>query len=288
MAEMEKQVAEEKERAEDKRRGYIASLIYLLLFFLIILLPMLSYPDPPPEREGVLVSFGSSSTGGGNDVPLTQQEEYIEEETQPTSEPVQEKAEPREIQASPVQATTPREVRTSEDPNVARITKEKEAAGRKAEAEREQKRAAEAKRQAAEAEQKKFEDAKSQFGNLFGQGKGENASSGNQGDPTGDPTAKALEGTTSGRGVIGGGLDGRGVSYAPKIEDRSQKTGRVVVKVCVNGDGEVISAEYTQAGSTTTDSDLRTIAVSSAKRFKFTGSAVDRQCGTISIDFKVK
>lgn len=285
--EKETQVTEEEGRARDRKRGYVASLMYLLLFSIILILPFLTYTVPPPGQEGIFVSFGNSAAGRGNDIPLTRAEEFVEEETPPSPPPVQEQAQQAETKTTSARETAPREVRTSEEPDAARIAREREVA-RQAEAEREQKRAAEAKRQAELAEQKKYEDAKSQFGSLFGQGKGENAAAGNQGNPDGDPTAKALEGVTSGRGVIGGGLDGRGVSYAPRIEDRSQKTGRVVVRVCVNSEGEVISAEYTQAGSTTTDSDLREIAVNNARRFRFTGSAVDRQCGTISIDFRVK
>lgn len=286
MEEKAKQIMEE-ERAKDRRSGYLASLIYLLLFIVILVLPMLTYPVPPLGQQGILVSFGSSDAGGGNDIPLTQNEDFFEEEIKSSSQTVEKQSVEREVKRNIPQATTPKEVRTSENPDAERISNAKETA-RQAEVDREQKKAAEAKRQAEIAEQKKYQEAKNQFGSLFGQGKGENASSGNQGDPIGDPTAKALEGVTSGRGVIGGGLDGRGVSYAPRIEDKSQKTGRVVVRVCVNGEGEVISAEYTQSGSTTTDSDLREIAVSNAKRFRFTGSTIDRQCGTISIDFRVK
>lgn len=89
------------------------------------------------------------------------------------------------------------------------------------------------------------------------------------------------------QGTIGGGLEGRGVVYTPTIQDYSQKTGRVVVRICVDRSGRVISAEYTQAGSTTSDGDLRNIAVTNAKKFKFSPGSIDRQCGTITVDFKL-
>lgn len=143
----------------------------------------------------------------------------------------------------------------------------------------------------AEAEAKKkaeYEKAKKQFGDSFGGGKGETDSPGNQGDPDGDPDASRLEGISTGSGVVGGGLGDRGVVYEPKINDNSQKTGTVVMRVCVGRDGQVVSADYTQKGSTTADSELRAIAIRSAKRFKFSKSTVDKQCGTITIDFKVR
>jgi TonB family protein len=88
--------------------------------------------------------------------------------------------------------------------------------------------------------------------------------------------------------MVGGGLGSRGVTYEPKISDNSQKVGKVVVNVCVDRSGKVISAEYTQKGSTTTDSDLRELAERSARKFVFTESGIEKQCGTITVDFKVR
>jgi hypothetical protein len=88
--------------------------------------------------------------------------------------------------------------------------------------------------------------------------------------------------------MVGGGLGSRGVKYEPTISDNSQKTGKVVVNVCVDKTGKVISAEYSQRGSTTTDSDLRGLAERSALKFVFTESAIEKQCGTITIEFKIR
>ena len=76
--------------------------------------------------------------------------------------------------------------------------------------------------------------------------------------------------------------------HEPKIDDRSQKTGRVVISVCVDKNGKVIKAEYTQKGSTTTDSELKEIAKKAALQFKFTLSEIEEQCGTITVDFKIR
>lgn len=131
----------------------------------------------------------------------------------------------------------------------------------------------------ADAEAKKqadYEKSKEQFGSILsGTGKG-------------DPDASILEGISTGTGVVGGGLSNRGVLYEPKVNDSSQKTGRVVVNVCVDKSGKVISAIYTQRGSTTTDSDLRALAERSARKFRFSQCEVDKQCGTVTIDFKVQ
>ena len=61
-----------------------------------------------------------------------------------------------------------------------------------------------------------------------------------------------------------------------------------MIKVCVNKTGSVISADYTQKGSTTNDATLINIAKRNAMKFKFTAGDVEQQCGTITYDFKVQ
>ena len=61
-----------------------------------------------------------------------------------------------------------------------------------------------------------------------------------------------------------------------------------MISVCVDKSGKVIKAEYTQKGSTTTDSELKEVAKRAALQFKFTTSEIEEQCGTITVDFKVK
>ncbi len=314
---------ETKANRNDRRKGWITSFSIHAILLLLALLPFLEFEVPPPGQQGVLVSFGAPDMGSGDDRPDTQQEEMVEPEP-PAEEQVEEEVEeePVEKEVTPptpseqevsepeLQPEIPEEVVTQEDPDVIAMRKKKqeeeakkkqeeEARKReieeerlKAEAEAEAKRKAEAEAKAkAEAEAKKkaeYEAAKKQFGDSFGDGKGKTDKPGNQGDPDGDPDASRLEGISTGSGVVGGGLGNRGVLFEPKITDNSQKTGRVVVKVCVNRNGEVVSADYTQRGSTTADSELRTIAIRNAKRFKFSKSSVDKQCGTITIDFKVR
>lgn len=279
---------------QNNRRGFITSLIVHILILLLAILPLLTYPDPPPGQEGILVSFGAPDMGMGDSRPDTQQEEMVE--PKPPSEEEQ-----KTVTSPPTAPTTPvesqKDVVTSEDPNVAAIKKKEEERKKAVEDERvrakeanERADIAEKERQADEArKQAEYDKAKKQFGDAFGgSGKGSTNKPGNQGDPNGDPDAKNLEGISTGKGNIGGGLKGRGVVHTPTITDKSQKTGIVVVSICVNSKGDVIKAEYTQKGSTSADTELRQIAVSSAKKFKFSASNVDSQCGTVTINFKLQ
>jgi len=283
-----------KREEEHKRKGFIVSSIFHAIIIILLLMPLLSYPDPPPGQQGILVSFGAPDMGKGDSRPDTQQDEMVEpkppseQEKQVEPTPASAPTDPVVVEKEVVTTTDPAEVafkkREEERKKVEETQKRAEEQRKKAEAEAEKQKKADE-----DARKAELEKARKQYGDVFGgSGKGSTDKAGNQGDPSGDPNAKALEGISTGKGTIGGGLEGRGVVHTPTIQDNSQKTGRVVVRICVNNKGEVVSAEYTQAGSTTADSDLRQIAITNAKKFKFSPGSVDRQCGTVTIDFRVK
>ncbi|MEP7321667.1 MAG: hypothetical protein ABI761_07095 [Saprospiraceae bacterium] len=298
----------ENERRDQKVAFWTSSIINVLLL-LILFLPLLKFPIPPPGMEGILVSFGLPDQGKGDDKPMTQNETK-EVPPLPPSESKPEKPKPDEVKAPPVKPENSKptkapdpKVLTTEDPDVAALKKkqkedalkasEEEKTRKAAEAEAKRQVAAEQARKQAEAdaaakEKADLENAKKQYGDVFGSGKGSTTKPGNQGDPNGDPNSDNLKGISTGSGKVGGGLNGRGVAYEPNISENSQKTGRVVINVCVDNKGKVISAKYTQKGSTTTDATLRQISEDNALKFKFTASNIDQQCGTITFDFKVK
>lgn len=278
---MENQEIHKEDAEKDRMKGYIFSIAYLILAIGILLLPILIHTIPPPGQPGVLVSFGFED-GGADDTELASSEVVEEVPVETPPEPVVSKPVER-----PASKPTPKVV-TAENPDAARLAEQKKIETERRNAEIQKQKAEAAAAQKKLDEQKKYEDTKSKFGDMLSKGKGNKGSQGNLGDPSGDSTGEALKGTSTGVGVIGGGLNGRGLSYSPKIQDNTQKSGKVVVKVCVNATGEVVSAEYTQAGSTTTDIELRNIAVANAKKFKFSPHTVDKQCGTISIDFRLK
>ncbi|PHN04600.1 cell envelope integrity protein TolA [Flavilitoribacter nigricans] len=285
---------------KNSNRGKVISVAVHIGLILLALLPLLTYPDPPPGQEGIVVNLGLPDIGQGDDNagPTAPAEPEVAEET-PEVEESQPEPEPEVSEPDPV--VPEREVVETEDPEAialkrkqAEEKKRQEEADRKKRAEEEAKRQAEAeaKRQA-EAEAKRKAEAdrlKNDIGGLFGDGggKGNTGTAGNQGDPNGDPNAANLEGISSGSGRVGGGLGSRGVLKSPTVAENSQKAGTVVVNVCVDSSGDVVSAEYTQRGSTTADSQLVNAAIRNAKNWQFSRGSVDKQCGTISYNFKVK
>jgi colicin import membrane protein len=293
--------------------------VFGIMFLILFFFNLLTYQDPKPGQAGILVSFGQPNIGQGEEVsapaPAAAEEEKVEEETQAeVSEPeevVPEEAEPEVTKPDPVkpEKTTPKkdvveDARSKEialkkkqedekkrQEEIAKRAEELEAkkkadAAKKAKAEADAKKAAEAK-----AKQDAADKLKGEIGGLFGQdgdGKGNTGTSGNQGDPNGDPNASNLDGISTGSGMVGGGLGNRG-GAGPSITDKSQATGTVVVKVCVDSNGKVISAKYTQSGSNTTDTQLRRLAEENAMKWKFKSATIDgNQCGTITYNFKVK
>jgi len=150
-------------------------------------------------------------------------------------------------------------------------------------------KAAEKARKEAEAlaEKNEADNLKSGLSGLFGGGKGNTGEEGNQGTKDGSPDSDILEGISTGAGKVGGGLSSRG-GKGPKITDNSQATGTVVVKVCVDSSGRVVSSKYTQGGSTTSNPQLVKLAEANARSWSFKAGELDKTCGTITYDFKVK
>ena len=257
-------------------KGWIVSLGTHILVLGLLCLPFLVARTPTPEPEGLLVNLGLLDQGQGEETPKGETQEIS---TKPVEQEPQREVAPTPIKSAVKQVSQKAITNTEESPVNVKESQAKQAA--QAEAQR--------KADAAAAQQAEYNKTKKSYGDLLGgSGKGNTGKPGSQGDPNGDPNSDILEGISKGSGRVGGGLGNRGVLHEPQIQDGSQKTGRVVISVCVDKSGKVIKAEYTQKGSTTTDSELKAIARKAALQFKFTTSEIEEQCGTITVDFKVR
>jgi outer membrane biosynthesis protein TonB len=289
---------------ENRKKGIIVSFAFHTLLLLIALVPYLSSEEFPKELSGIVVAFGIPDGGSSDANPLSNSDEPLSNESpnddasddnkeksistskqKETSDP--EKSEKPVSDLKPISNTSDVAV---EDAKKEKSKKEAEAA----EEENKRRQAEEIaqleaqKKADAEAKKAAYNESKSKFSDLLGTGKGNNNNDSNAGDPKGDPNSDALNQIATGAGRIGGGLTDRGVIYEPKINDKSQFTGIVVTKVCVNKEGKVVEAKFTQQGSTTTNKLLVDLAVNAAKKYQFTPSEIETQCGNITIEFKVK
>jgi hypothetical protein len=234
----------------NRRISFMTSLLlHLLLLLLLILAPPFSRKALPPGYEGIMVRFGEYEAGD-EDTEQDRKSEAEQENQQTSESPTESKRDQAEIKET---------VRTEREEVSVAAQPEKSDASK---------------------------TQKDDFSKLFRQGS--SSSSGAQGDPLGSRDSEIIEGITKGQGKVGEGLDKRGVLYEPNFEDSSQKSGIVVVRICVDQFGRVVSARYTQRGSTTTDSELINIAVSNSRRYRFTPSDIPEQCGTVTISFIVR
>lgn len=285
---------------ENKRKGQIAGGVMFILLIIVLLLPLFWYQNPPPGQEGIQVNLGIPDIGMGDDLnaPVATTSE-TEEVTEPDPEPV----DPVEEVTAPPTPSDPeppqRETVTTDDAEAIaqRRQREREAAERREQEEAERRAEAERERQRQEEERRRQQEAaaqatRDQVGGLFnsGSGGGNTNRPGDGGATDGDPNSSNIGSKSFGSGTVGGGLGSRGVSNSPRLVENSQKSGVVVVSLCVDASGGVIasSVKFTQRGSTTTDSQLVNAAIRNAKQWGFSRGQVDRQCGTITYNFKVQ
>lgn len=292
---------------ENKRKGQIGGGMMLLLLLILLLFPLFWYQNPPPGQEGIQVNLGIPDIGMGEDLnaPIASAVE-VEEEEEPVIEEIEEVT-PPPVETNPTPEPQQRDVVTTESAQdvAIRKQKQKDAADAKAkedtdrrEREAEAQREAKRKAEAAEAERKRKAQAaanqatKDEIGGLFSSGSGGGTTNkpGDGGATNGDPNSSNIGKKSFGSGDVGGGLGNRGVTNSPTLVENSQASGRVVVSLCVDSNGRVIasSVKVTQRGTTTTNSQLRSAAIRNAKKWGFSRGGTDRQCGTITYNFKVQ
>ena len=111
---------------------------------------------------------------------------------------------------------------------------------------------------------------------------------GDQGAPGGDPNSNNYTGGGHGNSgvVISRGLSGRHILSAPSFTGDFNENAKVAVTVHVDANGNVVSAEYSLMGSTTSLANYKAIAVEKAKQVKF-NSGGDESVGTLIFNFKV-
>lgn len=130
-------------------------------------------------------------------------------------------------------------------------------------------------------------------GNQPGTGTGGEGSGdgGGTGDGTG-PGSGGGSGTGTGGGNgpgngIGFDLTGRNMRSMPRLEDRSQEQGKVVIEIVVDKNGNVLRAEGPARGSTITNGTLVRKSKEAAMKAKFSPSpkGVEEQKGSITFNF---
>ncbi len=308
------------QQQKSNQQSFILTALMLAALLITLLFIKLSHPVVEDAISGVMIDFGDNQDGLGDD--------NLQEAGGQNSAPAESAANPQPSPPTPTPVkavTTPvkapaNNTVTSEDPQAVAIAQmQKEEKIRQQKALLEQQRIAELvkkaeqERQAREAEEAKI---KGQIAGVFtkgktgtgtgtgtsngkgpGNGQGNTKPGGNQGaqwgTPGGDPNGTGTGPNGSGPGSGDGmsyDLKGRTWRQKPLVFDNTQKTGKVVVGIKVDKNGNVVYAKYQQKGSNTTDQYLINLAEQSAMKSKFSpdAGADEEQFGTITFKFSVQ
>jgi len=253
----------------------VHGIIVSILFF-YVLYP----PDPPLEFKGMMMSLGEENMGGPADNPVpdpSTQEQYIpisEQSDEPT--PLTSDVEETVTIKEKTKPKTDTKIKPVEKPIVTE------------------------KKPILELPKKVNEQAlfKKKTNSKQG-GYGDGAELGNEGSEDGSENG-SKDGRGGGDSGFGTGdtgpdgvsfeLAGRKVKQLPVVEDNSKSVGKVVVRIIVNRNGEVVKAIPGQVGSTTTETGLLQKAKEGALKTKFSSrtDGPDEQYGTMTFVFKFK
>jgi outer membrane biosynthesis protein TonB len=275
----------EKEKKE-RRKAMLLSFLFHVATIILLMLPLLKYPDPPPGQDGILIALGNPDEGTGPIEPGGPEE--------PT--PVEQKEEPKP-EPKPREEVKPKEKVKSTEPLVSDQELEinrKKAIEKKEKEERDLKEKQETAeririaKEREEANKREEQEAAELIKNIKKGSGGTSGKSGKGGQVNGDENGKVEEGISTGTGMVGGGLGGRGVVSSPALKDDSNNRGSVVVAICLDNDGNVTEAKFQLQGSTITSGKLRDLAVSNARQWRFKPGNEERQCGIITYSFKVQ
>jgi flagellar biosynthesis GTPase FlhF len=298
---------------KNERKSFIITSVIYVLLILLLLLTGLSYYDPP-KQKGIAVNFGTMDTGSGDVQP---DQPVKTAPTQQSTPKPQEQAQPETAEAENEEVVTQD---TEDAPVMPDEDKEKTEKKPEKEPEEETKETEEIKEETEEAEEtqpepvekepekevvdkepepKPDETTNEALDNVLNapknegeadQGEGDNTTGGDKGDPDGDKNAKSYYGT--GKGDSGDGnyrLGGREALQKTKYVQDCNETGRVVVRIEVNRQGQVIAATPGVKGTTNNADCLTDPAKRAALDTKFNADqdAPPTQVGYITYRFKL-
>lgn len=305
-----------------KKKSFTLTTLLLSVLLLILFYIGMTYMDPP-EENGISVNFGTTDFGKGQ----VQPKEKIRSEPldTPPVEPTKQEEIEESVAEEEVVEEVPEEAVAKESPSEKVLTQENEEAIKIKQAKEAQKRVEDA----AKAEQKRKEDAvkrekakaakiaqqkkdaeekarqeqlakKKELDELMGGlnksdgtasgSEGNDDRAGDKGQPDGDPYATSYYGSPgSGSGTGGYGLNGRSLVNKGKVLQECNEAGRVVVKIIVDKNGNVISATPGVKGTTNNNPCLLDPAKKTAFKHKWNldSKAPSQQVGFVVVNFKL-
>lgn len=252
-------------KEKNKRKGLIGTLVFHLVLLVIFLFMGLTIPVPMPEEEGlpVQLDLGNTDFGSGDEQP---------ERTNPAdiSEPI---SEPEPVESNPQESQEEVATQENSDFSIPEETTPKKPVEKKPELDERLKKVIQT---------NPFQTK--QDNSSTGQGNTDEA--GDHGKPDGSTDGKSLSGDKAGGGVSYS-LGGRGFKGAPPIQGNLQESGKIVVEIVVDRQGNVVRVIPGARGTTISNAELVKRVVESARKAKFTPKtdAPEEQRGTMTFEF---
>ena len=82
---------------ENKKKGFVTSLILHIILVILCILPLFTFPDPPPGQPSVAISFGAPDVGQGEEEPAPSQLADASEDNPEAEEPAAVEAPKEEV-----------------------------------------------------------------------------------------------------------------------------------------------------------------------------------------------
>jgi hypothetical protein len=285
------------EKEKNIKASIITLLICLLMFMTFFFLQWTLPQIPIPETgEGIEVNLGNSETGLGDIAPeIPGQSSPTQDQTNPSPPPTNQPINTKEIQADETGDEAVNLAKKTSPKPVEKTTVETKPTPKKTEMVATPVVAA--------------PKPKALFkGGTSSNSSGNNADSyngvknqgiaggkGDQGNPNGNPNSDSYQGNAAsgnsgaGNGVsIRSGLDGRRITKLPSFEDDFNENAKVAVNITVDQNGNVIAASINPKGTTTTNQNIRNIALKKAKTLKLNAGKDSEQEGTLVFSFKLR
>ncbi len=281
-----------------KAAGYTAAICAALIAIFLIVGWTLPIAPPPPVEEGIEVNLGNSDKGLGADQPFLPGKPAAEEKEKYTPP-----------KPAPVEKEVQKDVETDDNnkedaPTVKKAVVTKPDATKIPDKEVVKKTKVKPVRQpdpipappkppVPKARMGKMSGTAGPGGNDAddykpGGNQGIAGGHGDQGAPHGNPNSNNYTGGGSGSGgvAISRGLAGRSIVRYPSFTDDFNQNAKIAIDVHVDGNGNVVDADYQPRGSTTSDASMKAIAIRKAKQLKMNATG-DESVGTLIFNFKV-
>lgn len=243
------------------------ALLFLLFFFIAFHIPV---PPAPMPQEGFEVNLGNSETGEGETAPAAMNAPAPDasEAANPVSSSSAAEANIESSETDDDVSIPPKKIITLQNKKAV-VTPEKKSTSISTTPAAVQQKPAPAPKALYKGGNGTGGNDADSYQNTRNQGIA--GGNGDQGKPNGNINSNNYtRNSIGGNGMsISGGVTGRQRINTPSFRDEFNENANIAVDIKIDADGNVVSAAYRQLGSTSSNANLKRIAIQSAKKIKF-------------------